>query len=112
MKLITLQQACDYLRLELDAVNDLDLMIDGASGAVLNYLGSGADSFLDSNGDVILDVNDEPENIPAAVKQATLYLTAWFYRNRDADTEKAFSAGYLPAPVTAMLYPLRDPALS
>lgn len=112
MKLVTLQQASDYVRRDTNCDDlDLDLLIEAASSAVLNYLGSGADSFLDSNGEVVVDeVGDY--DIPGAVKGATLYLTAWFYRNRDADTEKAFAAGYLPAPVTAMLYPLRDPTLA
>lgn len=102
--LVTLKQACDYCRIDASEVDDIELMIDAASNAVLNYVGSSSESWFDSNGDVV--------EIPAAAKQSTLFLIAWFNRNRDQDAEGSFQAGYLPAPVTAMLYPLRDPALA
>ena len=50
-------------------------------------------------------------DVPAVVRMATLYLTAWMYRNRDQNADEAFQPGYLPAPVTAMLYALRDPVI-
>lgn len=113
MRLVTLQQAYDYLRADADQDQaNVELMVEAASAAVVNYLGDGADSWLDSQGEPILDSNGEADDVPAAVKMAVLYLAAWFYRNRDADPEKAFHPGYLPAPVTAMLYPLRDPTLA
>lgn len=111
MKIVSRQQATDYLRRDTsddDAL--LDLLIEAASGAVVNYLGEGADAWLDSNGDLIEDSNGD-NDAPEAVKGAVLYLTGWLYRHRDEDVEKAFQPGYLPAPVTAMLYPLRDPVL-
>ena len=66
------------------------------------------DFFLDSAGDVIVDSNDEPVGIPYEVQCAVLILVGYLYRNRD--TNDGFDPGYLPAPVTALLYPLRDPA--
>jgi len=113
MKLVTLQQAYDYIRGDADQDEaNVSIMIEAASGAVVNYLGDGADAFLDSQGEPFLDSNGNAEDVPAAVQMAVLYLAAWFYRNRDANAEQAFQPGYLPAPVTAMLYPLRDPTLA
>jgi hypothetical protein len=43
---------------------------------------------------------------------ATILLTGHFYNNPDGDPEHDWEQGYLPRPVTALLYPLRDPALA
>lgn len=113
MMLITLTDASDYVR--RDGTDDDDVLtalIETASDLVVNYLGAGADAWLDSNGDPYLDSNGDALDIPAAVKGAVRYMTGWLYRNRDADPDQAFPAGYLPLPVTAMLYPLRDPTLA
>lgn len=113
MKLITLTQASDYIRRDTNADDTLlDSIVEGASHAVLNYLKSGADSFLDSNGEVPVDSSGDPVGVPFVVQCATMYLTSWLYRNRDMDEQKTFETGYLPPPVTAMLYALRDPALA
>lgn len=115
MMLVSLDAASDYVR--RDGADDdavLTALIEAASEAVVNYLGAQAESVLsyDSNGELVVDSNGIAEDVPAAVQSAVKYLTAWFYRNRDADGEGAFQPGYLPAPVTAMLYPLRDPTLA
>ena len=113
MKLITLEQASDYIRRDsADDDDDLEAMIEAASALVRNYLKSAVDDFLDSDGEPDLDSAGNPVGIPAEVVGATKWLTAWLYRNRDRDEEKAFEPGFLPAPVMAMLYPLRDPALA
>ena len=39
-------------------------------------------------------------------------LVGHFYKEPDGNTEDAFEQGYLPKPVTALLYPLRDPTLA
>lgn len=114
MKFITLEQASVYIRRDEGADDDADLeaMIETASALVRNYLKSAADEFLDSDGEVELDSDQQPVGIPPEVVGATKWLTAWLYRNRDGDAEDAFEPGFLPAPVTAMLYPLRAPALA
>lgn len=110
--LVTLQQAKDHLRVDTDdGDSDLSLKIEAASGAVLNYIRSGADIFLDSTGEPALDSNGGAIGIPREVQQATLLLLGYFYRDRDADSEKAYEMGYLPRPVTALLYPHRDPVV-
>jgi len=114
MMLVTLQQASDHLRRDTTADdNDLTLKIHAASAAVMNYIqGPGIDGFTDSAGDVFVDSNGEPLDVPWEVKAATLLMVGYLYKNRDDNADDAFDRGYLPRPVTALLYPLRDPSLS
>lgn len=108
MKLITLQQARDQIRSDTNADdNDLNLKIEAASQAVLNYLEDGADSFLDTAGELILDTSGEPVGIPANVQQAVLVLVDILYNNRGNVEAKNFN--YLPDTVIYLLYPLRLP---
>lgn len=110
--LVSLAQAKDHLRIDTsDGDNDLTLKIHAASGAVLNYIRSGADAFTDSSGEAILDSNESPIGIPYEIQAATLLMIGYLNRDRDADGDKAYQMGYLPAPVTALLYPHRDPML-
>lgn len=110
--LVTLEEAKRHLRIDTDADDlDLTLKLYAASAAVLTYLKSGADAFTDSAGDVIED-SAGPVGVPFQVQAATLLMTGYLYKNRDEDADKAFQPGYLPAPVTALLYPLRDPSLA
>lgn len=116
MMLVTLQQASDHLRRDTsDDDNDLTLKIHAASAAVLNYLDEGAESFLDSAGDVLVDSNGDPTGVPFEVQAATLLLIGEFYKNRggmqEGEIDQKWGYGYLPRSVVALLYPLRDPAL-
>lgn len=117
MMLVALATARSWVRLDTtddDAI--LEAVITSASDLVVNYLGAEALErllLLDSNGLIPEDSNGViAVDVPGAVLGAVRYLVAWIYRNRDADPDEAFAPGYLPAPVTAMLYPLRDPALA
>lgn len=111
--LVSLEQARAHLRADTTDGNlDLELKIKGASAAVLRYISNGADSFTDSAGDVFEDSNGVALDIPEDVQSATLFLIGYLDRNRDGDEDKAFERGYLPAPVTALLYPYRDPSLA
>lgn len=83
---------------------DLELLIQGASEMVLNYLNLPHDHYDDSSGAV--------QDVPVAVVTATCYLTGVLYRDRDGKEVEQWERGYLPAPVISMLYPLRDPALA
>lgn len=115
---------------------DLRLKIAGASAAVLNYLKSrrnlwvrvyetdtAGDEVLDSNGDPVpaVDTDGKPiyvvdsngdRIIADPIKSATLLMLGFLYRDRDENADGAYEMGYLPKPVTALLYPLRDPAVS
>jgi hypothetical protein len=113
IKLVTLQQASDHLRRDTDADdNDLILKIEAASRAVLNYLKVDGMAFLelDSAGDVELDSAGDALGVPEEVKAATLLLLSSFYSDRSGQSS-GFRMGYLPEPVTALLYPLRKPAM-
>lgn len=113
MMLVSLARGKAHLRVDHDDEdNDIELQIHAASGAVMNYLKAGADAFLDSNGDVYIDSNDTPVGVPFEVQAATLLMLGYLYKDRDENAAGAFEQGYLPKPVTALLYPLRDPALA
>lgn len=110
--LVGLQQAKDHLRVDTaDEDNDLTLKIHAASAAVLNYIRNGADIFTDSTGEPIVDSNEAPLGIPYEVQAATLLMVGYLYKDRDSDEEKAYEMGYLPKPVTALLYVHRVPSL-
>lgn len=108
--LVSLDLVKDALR--IDTTDDdtlLSAYILAASAAVISYLDTRADAVLDldSGGDL-----PSGAEVPEQVQVATILLVGHFYREPDGDTEKAFERGYLPKPVTALLYPLRDPALA
>src|SRR3989304_10178499 len=118
MMLVSLNKGKQHLRMDHDAEDDMiTTYIQAASAAVLNYLKSGKDAFLDStnldsSGEVEVDSDDEPVGIPFEVQAATLLMLGYLYKNRDNNDgiEGAFGQGTLPMPVTALLSPLRDPA--
>lgn len=108
MKLVTLQQARDQLRSDTNADdNDLNMKIEAASQAVLDYLEDGADSFLDTAGELIQDTSGDPVGVPANVRMAVLVLVDILYNNRG--NVEATNFNYLPDTVTYLLYPLRVP---
>ena len=108
MAFVTLEETKAALRIDHDDDDTLlSALIEAATGAVINYLKSAADEYLDSGGSV-----PSGEDIPPVIKTATIILVGYLYRNPDQDPDKDFERGYLPAPVTALLYPLRDPALA
>lgn len=121
--LVTLAQAKRQLYIDLDNTNhDDDLMdkIEEASAAVISYLKTSAAGYLDSSGLLQVDsagaaVLDSPNvHIPFQVRAATLQMLTALWENRgdDGGAASKFEHGYLPPSVTALLYPLRDPALA
>lgn len=115
MMLVTLQQASDHVRRDSDDDDALlELLVKAASRSVANYLGAQKENVLeyDSEGLPVVDSNDVMDDVPEEVQAATLFLAGWLYRNRDADPDRAFGPGNMPAVVTALLYPLRDPTLA
>jgi hypothetical protein len=99
-------------RLHIDTNDDDAALlgyIEAASAAVISYLKGQADSLLD------LDSGGSPSPdavVPAVISTAVIMLVGYWYRNPDGDPDKDFERGYLPKPVTALLYPLRDPAIA
>lgn len=104
MMLVTLDDAKNHLRID---VNDEDwhvaLLVEAASDAVLNYLKIDGSQYTDTSG--IVDA-------PYAVQAATLLMVGYLYRMRDSNEGGEYQQGYLPMPVTALLYPLRSPAIA
>jgi hypothetical protein len=124
MHYVTLAQAKQHLAMDHDADDTLiQGLVVAASGAVKAYLkaASAYEVERDSNDDPILDSNGDPEYVRdtngdkvvmGQVQSAVLILIGHLYKDRDQNPDGAFEQGYLPKPVTALLYPLRDPALA
>lgn len=126
MMLVTVQQAKAHLRVDPDwdgDDEDIELKVHVASGLVLTYLKNHGVLYeyeRDSDSEIVLDSDGEPtiaEDIDGKVlryevKGAVLILTGILYRDRDGQEMVNWAQGYLPAPVTALLYPLRDPVFS
>lgn len=121
--LVTLEQAKRHLYIDqADTSRDDDVMdkIEEASAAVISYLKTSAAGFLDSSGLLQVDssgnpVLDSPSvHVPYQIRAATLQLLTALFENRgdDGGALSKFEHGYLPPAVTALLYPLRDPALA
>ncbi|HUH38763.1 MAG TPA: phage head-tail connector protein [Spongiibacteraceae bacterium] len=129
MMLVTLQEASDHLRRDTDDDDpDLGLKIHAASGAVMNYLkremmayeperDSMGNAVVDSNGWPLPQLDSSGEPVPRfEVKAAVLLMLGELYKNREGEQggeiPTQWGYGYLPRPVVALLYPLRDPALA
>jgi len=105
ISLVTYEEARDHLRLDSDDdQGDVELKIEAASEAVLNYLDH-PDAYFDSAGEIIA------ENIPALVKKSVLYLTGVLYRDRDGGGDD-WGDGKLPGAVIGLLSTIRDPSMA
>lgn len=124
MMYVTIERAKAHLAMDHD---DDDALITGyiaaASGAVKNYLKSASpyDVERDAHGNPTTDSNGEPVYLTDSsgdfilrpeVESAVLLLIGFLYKDRDNNADSAYEQGYLPKPVTALLYPLRAPALA
>lgn len=111
--LVSLERTKEFLRVGDD---DDDMMltalIGGASRAVLRYLKGQAATVLGVTSPPDSPPAEPDDDVPEDVQIATILLVGQLYRNPDNDQEAAFERGYLPKNVTAILYPLRDPALA
>lgn len=110
VQLITLADAKTGLRIEgTDSDAMLEALIPAASEAIVNYLKDQAAEIIDLDAAV-----DSPADagVPDIVKRATILLVGIWFRNPDGDPDLEFDPGNLPKPVTAILYPLRDPQVS
>jgi len=124
MMYVTLERAKQHLNMDHDQDDVLiTAYIGAASEAVKNYLKSASpyeverdsndDPLVDSSGDPVYVVDSSGDKVPKYVVQAaTLLQLGFLYKDRDENADGAYDMGYLPKPVTALLYPLRDPALA
>lgn len=106
--LVELDQVKARLRFDHDEEDeDIELAIQAASSAVLNYLRlTAATAYTDSFGELVA------ADIPFEVQTAVMHLVGIWKRDPSGVEMDKWQQGYLPAPITAILYPLRDPALS
>ncbi|MGF6877370.1 head-tail connector protein [Paraburkholderia sp. MM5477-R1] len=99
--LVTPDEVKARLRIDGEAMDaDIALAIAGASSVVVNYLKLKENPW------------PTPDVVPAEVKQATLLMVGTFLRDPDGAESQTWLQGYPPNAVVAILYPLRDPALS
>lgn len=124
MKYVTMQLAKSHLYIELDdhdQDNMLDFLIMSASAAVKSYLKSASPFALEldedfnpvkaEDGSPVYQLDESGSRvISSTVQSATLLMIGYLFRDRDNNENKEYEQGYLPKPVTALLYPLRDPA--
>lgn len=111
MDLITIDEANDQLRLDLESddssppdysgdirLPEVERMMAAATGAVEDYIASYV-------------ARESPtwnaETVPSPVKLATLMVLAWFWEHRG--DEESDAEGYLSFAVKALLHRYRDP---
>lgn len=123
MMYVTLARAKQHLNMDHDEDDNLiEVYVQASSGAVKNYLKSASpyeverdsndDPILDSSGDPVYVVDSSGDKLVSyPVQAAVLLMVGFLYKDRDENPDSAFDRGYLPRPVTALLYSLRDPAL-
>lgn len=108
--LVSLYETKKHLRMDDidDEDDDLALKIQAAGEMVLDYIGRDQ-PFLDSSGEPDIDGSGNPINIPFRVKAAVLLMVGYLSKYRDGDPDNQFDYGYLPKPVTSLLYSMRRP---
>lgn len=102
---VSVDRAKAHLRADDDDSDAIQSMLDAAYGVVLNYLKVSDVTDLATGSPPVLE-----DRVYNAVSAAILLQLGYLYRNRDSDPDGEFDRGYLPKPVTALLYPLRDPS--
>ena len=99
-EIVSIEQAKEWLRIDGTAMDaDVELAVAGATASVYAYL---------KRPGPYTEEDPAPDN----VRQAVVLLAGMFIRDPDIADAASWQAGYLPAPIVSILYPLRDPALS
>lgn len=124
MNLVSLKEAKAHLYVMHDDDDALiTAQIAAASSIVVNHLKTKRNLYefeYDSNGDIVIDddnnfthtTDSDGDKIPREeVRAAVLLMVGILYKDRDGEEMNKWINGYLPAPITAILCPLRDPTL-
>lgn len=125
MMLVTLEDAKHHVYATTHNDDDdlITTYIQASSAIVINYLKTKRNIYepeYDENGDIEKDSNGNlvpaidssgQKSIRFEVKAAVLIMVGILYRDRDGAEMQKWQTGYLPGPVTSLLYPLRDPAM-
>lgn len=107
--LVTRAQAAEHLRIDNVAAEatTLDLLIQAASGVVLDYLEMSVSDFTENAGDSDAEFSsDDLDEVPSKIKAAVLLLVGDMYRYRDSGAP-TYTEAILPPAVRALLYPLK-----
>lgn len=113
----TLEQVKLRLRIDDNAADDdLELMIEAATDRIMLHLNgtSPMQPETEDDGTPVLDDDDLPvytDQVRPMVTTATITLIGYMYRYPTGDEKKAYDPDVLPAPVTALLGPLRKKVL-
>jgi uncharacterized phage protein (predicted DNA packaging) len=101
-QIVSLSQVKQALRIDHED-DDATLLLytSAATQSVVGYLKDPS----------LLSVDSPPSDVDDRVTTAIIMLVSYWYDRRAGD-DGAFERGYLPKPITAMLYPMRDPALA
>lgn len=115
---VTLEQVKRHLRIDDDeADDDLTLKLEAATERIGVHL-NGVPPFqpeLDGSGLPVRDADGKvvyTDQVRGSVKSATLLLVGYLYRYPSGDEKAAFEDGRLPAPITALLAPIRRRAFA
>lgn len=113
MKFCTLDQAKMHIRSDTnDEDNYIGFLIESASESVYQYIKSSSPDWFDDDGFPVVD-SDGISEVPQNVRNATLMLIGYLYRDRDNNglykqgAGGNFEHGFLPRPVISLLYPYR-----
>jgi len=99
-EIVSIDDAKKWMRVDGSAMDaDVELALAGATASVYAYL-------------KLPEPYSEANPAPASVVQAIVLLAGMFIRDPDIADAASWQAGYPPAPIVSILYPLRDPALS
>lgn len=115
MQIITLAQAREHLRAGGSADDgDLQIKIDAATEAVIDYISVPVTALFDPDGKPKLGDDDQVVKGANRVRQAILLTVGFFYDERDGAMPGAVDGahGYgfaLPKAATALLYSMRLP---
>lgn len=105
--LVEVDEVKERLRFDHDLEDeDIERAIEDASAAVMAYLKVASTAYDDSFGTLV------PANVPAQARTAVIHLVGIWKRDPSGVEMEKWQMGYLPAPITAILYPLRDPSLA
>jgi hypothetical protein len=108
--LISLEAAKEDLQMDHDLDDDdITRKIKQASFSVLTYMDEGLDVFDDSDGEIPLDSDGDPD-VSYNARAATTLLTRMLYKGEVEMNQ--LEHGYLPLPVMNLLYPNRLPAMA
>lgn len=113
MNIITLAQAREHLRSDTnDDDADLQIKIDAATDAALDYISVPVADLFEPNGAPKTGEDGQIVRGAKRVQQAILLTVGWLYEDREGAMSQAVEAGHgftLPRGAAALLYSMRKP---